>query len=302
MAESSLYPTALDDTNIYEVVARLSSTLSADIGSFTTTIPITATTNFPTKGTIVIDNETIKYISVSVGSVDATGGRGHAGSAASHTSTTQVLVAVNATIFNKIRAGLIAVQTNAGTSGFLGTPGINARWLGGSTETQLNVGYLGGSTEGQLSPTYLGGSTEGQLNVDLVDGVEAAAMNQLAVAQVVAAKKTYDEGCVVHAPKTYTPAGAATATLDLSLGNNHEIQMPAGNITIAISNETDGQYFTVDITQDDPGSRTVTWFSTIKWAGGSEPTLTTAADKRDSIGFKVTGTDTYDGFVIGLNI
>ncbi len=144
MAETSSYPGALDSSNIYEVVARLSSTLSADIGASTTTIPITSTTNFPTKGTIVIDNETIKYISVSVGSVDATGGRGHAGSAASHTSGTQVLVAVTATFVNKLRAGLITVQTNAGTSGTLGSPGINARWLGGSTEGQLNAGKVDG--------------------------------------------------------------------------------------------------------------------------------------------------------------
>jgi len=134
-----------------------------------------------------------------------------------------------------------------------------------------------------------------------LSGAPADTVNKTG-AQTIAGKKTIDEGAIVHAPKTYTPAGAATATLDLALGNNHEIQMPAGNITIAISNETNGQYFTIDITQDDPGSRTVTWFSTIKWAGGVAPTLTTTADKRDSFGFKVTGADTYDGFVIGANI
>ena len=149
MAESSLYPGAIDSTNIYEVVARLSTTLTADIAAGTTTIPLASTTGFPTTGYIVIDNETIKYISVSVGSVDATGGRGHAGTAASHTSATQVLVAVTAAVFNKLRAGLIAMQTHAGTSGTQGW--INARWLGGSTEGQINAGYLGGSTGGQLS-------------------------------------------------------------------------------------------------------------------------------------------------------
>ena len=138
MAESSLYPTALDDTNLYEVVARLSTTLTADIDADTTTISLASTTGFPTKGYIVIDNETIEYISVSVGSVDATGGRGHAGTAASHTNTTQVLVAVTASVINKLRAGMIAIQTYAGTSG--GTQGgINAKYLGGSTQSQLVV-------------------------------------------------------------------------------------------------------------------------------------------------------------------
>ena len=150
MAESSLYPTALDSTNLYEVVARLSTTLTADITADTTTIPLASIAGFPTQGYIVIDNETIRYISVGGASVDATGGRGHAGTAASHTNTTQVLVAVTAAVINKLRAGMIAIQTYAGTSG--GTQGgINAKYLGGSTQGQLqNAVYLGGSTQGQL--------------------------------------------------------------------------------------------------------------------------------------------------------
>ena len=102
--------------------------------------------------------------------------------------------------------------------------------------------------------------------------------------------------------QTYSPAGGATATLDLSLANEHRITMPAGNITIALSNDTNGQKFIVSITQDGTGSRTVTWFSTIKWAGGSVPTLTTTASKRDTFGFIRTGSGTYDGFIIGQNI
>lgn len=99
----------------------------------------------------------------------------------------------------------------------------------------------------------------------------------------------------------HTPAGAATATLDLDVSRVHDITMPAGNITIAVSNENNGDIFTIRILQDGTGSRTVTWFSTIKWAGGSAPTLTTAANKADTFIFRVTGTDTYDGFEVGLN-
>ena len=100
----------------------------------------------------------------------------------------------------------------------------------------------------------------------------------------------------------YTPAGAATATLDCSDANRHVITMPAGNITIALSNIATGQAIVVEIIQDGTGSRTVTWFSTIKWAGGSAPTLTTTASKKDSFGFICTGSGTYDGFIIGQNI
>lgn len=102
--------------------------------------------------------------------------------------------------------------------------------------------------------------------------------------------------------QTYTPSASGTATLDLSKGGIHHIVMPAGNITIALSNETIGQCFIVRILQDGSGSRTVTWFSTILWAGGSAPTLTTTGGKADTFGLEVTASGTYDGFVVGQNI
>lgn len=102
--------------------------------------------------------------------------------------------------------------------------------------------------------------------------------------------------------QSYSPAAAATATLDMAVANDHRIQMPAGNITIALSNEAFASRFLVSITQDGAGSRTVTWFSIIKWAGGSPPTLTTAANKRDLFGFIRTGANTYDGVVVAKNI
>jgi hypothetical protein len=101
---------------------------------------------------------------------------------------------------------------------------------------------------------------------------------------------------------TYTPDAAGTATVNLAVSNRNNITMPAGNITIAISNETVGQVFTIRILQDGTGSRTVTWFTTIKWAGGSAPTLTTTANKADMFAFVCTGTDAYDGFIVGQNL
>lgn len=102
--------------------------------------------------------------------------------------------------------------------------------------------------------------------------------------------------------QTYSPSVGGTATLDLSLGNQHDITMPAGNITIALSNDTNNQIFTISILQDGTGSRTVTWFSTIRWASGTVPTLTTTASKRDVFVFKRTGSGTYDGFIVGQNV
>jgi hypothetical protein len=58
----------------------------------------------------------------------------------------------------------------------------------------------------------------------------------------------------------------------------------------------------INIKQDATGSRTVTWFSGITWAGGSAPTLTTTANKTDSFGFQQISSGAYLGFVIAQNI
>lgn len=102
--------------------------------------------------------------------------------------------------------------------------------------------------------------------------------------------------------QTYSPAGAGTATLDLSLANQHYITMPAGNITIALSNDTNNQIFYVSILQDATGGRTVTWFTTIRWVNAFVPVLTTTASKRDAFLFVRTGSGTYDGFILGQSI
>lgn len=106
----------------------------------------------------------------------------------------------------------------------------------------------------------------------------------------------------IPAYTSLSPSASGTATCDLSLYNWFTINMPAGNITIAISNATVGQPFVIEILQDGGGSRTVTWFTTIKWPSGIAPYLTTTASKKDTFGFKVTSAGNYDGYYIAQNI
>jgi len=46
----------------------------------------------------------------------------------------------------------------------------------------------------------------------------------------------------------------------------------------------------------------VTWFSTIKWAGGSAPTLTTTGSKKDCFVFRCTSSGNYDGYIAGQDL
>lgn len=96
-------------------------------------------------------------------------------------------------------------------------------------------------------------------------------------------------------------ADGATVTFDLAVANKHTVTL-GGNRTLALSNPQTGQVFMIRLLQDGTGSRTVTWFSGISWAGGTTPTLTTTANKADIFGFLCTGSGAYSGFVIGQNI
>lgn len=88
----------------------------------------------------------------------------------------------------------------------------------------------------------------------------------------------------------------ATITLDASLGNRFKVTL-GGNRTLSLSNIADGQKIEVIVRQDGTGSRTLAYSGiTIKWQGGSAPTLTTTASKADILVIWREGSD-YFGFV-----
>lgn len=110
---------------------------------------------------------------------------------------------------------------------------------------------------------------------------------------------TIDSSSRVHAKQDITDdTDGATITFDMALSNQHKVTL-GGNRILALSNVTTGQKFLIRLKQDGTGSRTVTWFSGISWEGGTTPTLTTTANKADWFGFICTGSNTYDGFILG---
>jgi hypothetical protein len=98
-----------------------------------------------------------------------------------------------------------------------------------------------------------------------------------------------------------TATDGATVTFDLDIYKKHRVTL-GGNRTLALSNASAGDVFIISLIQDAVGGRTVTWFSTIQWADGVTPTLTTTADKADVFGFIQIATNTYYGFIVGQNL
>ena len=82
-------------------------------------------------------------------------------------------------------------------------------------------------------------------------------------------------------------SSAGTITLDFGASCHHSVTL-AHNTTFADpSNEVVGQSGSIIITQDGTGSRTASWNSAFKWAGGAAPTLSTAASAVDRIDYLV---------------
>lgn len=91
---------------------------------------------------------------------------------------------------------------------------------------------------------------------------------------------------------TYTIADPLSASVtSLTLG---------GNITITFPTLAAGKSFTIALTQDATGSRTVTWPGTVKWPNGTAPTLSTTPGKIDLVSFvSLDGTSWLGSFTKG---
>lgn len=88
----------------------------------------------------------------------------------------------------------------------------------------------------------------------------------------------------------YSAGNSSTAiTLDFNNGNVQFVTM-TGNCTFTLSNPKSGGRYILELLQDGTGSRTATWPATVKWSGGTTPTLTTTAGRTDIITLYWNGT------------
>jgi hypothetical protein len=103
---------------------------------------------------------------------------------------------------------------------------------------------------------------------------------------------------------TYTPAtGSQTVAIDCSTSSRHVVTGHASGtaITFSISGASTGQCFYISVLQGAVVSTIAAWFATVRWPASTAPTLTATVSKRDTFGFICTGSNTFDGFVVGQN-
>ena len=96
----------------------------------------------------------------------------------------------------------------------------------------------------------------------------------------------------------YTANTSTAITVSLANGTVQILTL-TGNATITMPTAGAGKSFIIFLRQDATGSRSVTW-STVNWAGGTAPTITSTASKQDIFSFFSDGTSWY-GVTVGQN-
>lgn len=198
-------------------------------------------------------------------------------------------------------------QGSVGPQGATGPTGPQgATGPAGPEGPQGPAGPAGGvtSVNGSVGAVFLTKSSVGLSNVDnTADAdkpVSSAQASALAAKAPIAspsftATATFQGVRETVATATtgtaYTVSIAAQSILILTLTGNCVFTFPAASA---------GAQFTLLITQDATGSRTITWPSSVRWASGTPPTITATAGRTDVISFISDGTY-WIGFVGGQN-
>lgn len=77
--------------------------------------------------------------------------------------------------------------------------------------------------------------------------------------------------------KAYELTDGTTIAIDWDNGATQYVTLGATGRTVTFANPREGEVYRFIIIQDATGSRTITTWPTIKWAGGAAPTLSTTA-------------------------
>ena len=103
------------------------------------------------------------------------------------------------------------------------------------------------------------------------------------------------QGNYVLSAKENNAGNSSTAqTINWSTGSS-QLSTLTGNVTYTFSNGVAGGAYVLRIATG-AGSFTATWPASVKWSGGTAPTITAAASKVDLINFYYDGTTYYGSF------
>ena len=218
----------------------------------------TPTWTTPTTGTVTSVTGTAPVVS--------SGGATPAISMAAATgSVNGYLTSTDWTTFNNKGSGTVTAVSVVSANGFTGTSS------GGATPALTLTTSITGMLKG--NGTAISAGTAG------TDYVAPATATSFTAQQYFGNVALSDAATISWAANT---AQVATFTF---VSSNRTMGAPTGLVS--------GAYYGLAVIQNS-GSNTLTWNSVFKWAGGTAPTLSTAAGAKDYFVFRTDGTNMYE--------
>lgn len=158
---------------------------------------------------------------------------------------------------------------------------------------------VSGHSHGNITSSGTIGSTSGLAVVTTSNGTITTSSNLSFDTNSLSINSRYTEKVV---PVSIVSSGI---TLNLSSGNLFTTSLTSNITGVTISNPPSSSNTSIGfswiLTADGTG-RTITWPSSVKWPGGSGPTLTATSGKIDVLSFLSTNNGTsYLGFIGGQN-
>jgi hypothetical protein len=267
----------------------INTTLNGNVLITDTTITLTSVTGLNTAGgVVVIDRQDVngnntpllrEYVAFTgISGSQITGCiRGLGGSSAQgHSSTAKVEEVFSVTHWNDLITALLNVLTSAGALDT--TKVVDLTTAQTLTNKVLTSPTINAPTIS--SPTITG---------TITGGVTVTGANSFT-------------GAMTVAPLVQTITAMAAQAIDGTKGNVFTRTL-GGNETFTQSGFTTGQFFIVEVSQGSGTSYSPTWFSGITWitSGGTAPTQTVVSSGKTTYGFKCTGSNTFDGYLVGTN-
>lgn len=302
-----------DTTNVTAAGALMDSEVDADIK----TLSLPANTTITAAAATVLDDATVAAMVDTLGGATATGTGGLVRATSPTLAGTPVLPStftIGANNFVRSGAHALTLTTTATTNVTLPTTGTLVTQTGTSTLSNKTL----------TAPKFASGGfiADNNGNEQIKFTTTASAVNEITVTNAatgnapaitatggdtnidlnLGGKGSGDvkfttevdmNGQFIGDATEFDNGNSSTAdTIDWGNGNFHKSTLTA-NCTYTFTAPPLKGRMQLKVVQDATGSRTVTWPATVKWPGGTAPTLSTAASAIDIITFYWDGTSYY---------
>lgn len=93
---------------------------------------------------------------------------------------------------------------------------------------------------------------------------------------------------------------ATSSTISWNLGNVQSLTLSSSPTLDLVGGQSGGEYKLI-LTQDGTGGRSVAWPASVKWSGGTAPTLTSTANGKDVVSFVYDGTNYLGTYALNMS-